>query len=493
MRQPKVLLILQGSSERIGTIGDHIHAIERGINADVFKIDSLIAEKVNFDLFDVIILHYSLVIVSQNYISDNLREKIGKFSGLTILFIQDEYRWIDKTAESLRELDVNVVFSLVSPDTVRKVYHHPWCRDIRFEYTLTGFVPEDLVYRKVPDFEDRVVAVAYRARKLSAWYGHHTLQKWQIAEKFMADAKTYGLIVDISTEEEDRIYGSDWIEFISSAQASLGTESGASVCDFTGEIQANVEKHLEKFPGAAYEELRELYFADADGQIVMNVISPRCFEAAALRSLMILYPGEYGGILEPGRHYVTLQEDHSNIEEVVDILRNSNHSNKIIKTAYDEIASSGNWGYKSLAEHVSLVIEEELKSNIFIESSLQELRDSIFEAKNIIDTNKLIDINKLLTQIEYNLNLNENISDAIGENFLLEKNLIERVGINFDLLKKIRILIKLNTGINSQLPPFIRFSTIVRDILEWILPQSVWRTVRPVFRRIYRFVRGAQS
>ena len=53
----------------------------------------------------------------------------------------------------------------------------------------------------------------------------------------------------------------------------------------------------------------------------MNVISPRCFEAAALRTLMVMYEGEYAGILEAGRHYVELKRDHSNIDEVVSAIR----------------------------------------------------------------------------------------------------------------------------------------------------------------------------
>jgi glycosyl transferase family 1 len=358
-----ILILVADSARHIGTIEEHITAFDKYSKSNFVIFDSNIAGQLFFDLnlFDVIVFHYSIVISHQNYLSDKFSDRLAKYGGCKILFIQDEYRWIDKTAEAIRELDISVVFSLVAPDTVRKVYHHFWCRDIRFEHTLTGFVSEDLVHRKVPDFENRAVAVAYRARKVSNWIGHHTLQKWQIAEKFMADAKTYGLTVDISTKEEDRIYGPDWIKFISNAQASLGTESGASVCDFTGEIQINVETHLEKFPGATYEELRELYFADAEGQIVMNVISPRCFEAAALRTLMIMYPGDYGGILVPGRHYVVLEKDHSNMDEVVAILRDPQQAGEIIDRAYKEIACNEKWTFRAFIKHFDRVVEDEVK------------------------------------------------------------------------------------------------------------------------------------
>ena len=58
----------------------------------------------------------------------------------------------------------------------------------------------------------------------------------------------------------------------------LGVESGSSICDFTGEIQKNVENHLKKYPAATFEELRDLYFKGVDGRHSIQVISPRCFE-----------------------------------------------------------------------------------------------------------------------------------------------------------------------------------------------------------------------
>lgn len=355
-----ILIICNMASLEVGTIKEHVDALERGLEGHVTKIDAQWAGFLPLDLFDVVILHYSIVLARGGYISPRLAKSLAGFHGLTICFIQDEYRWIDDTAAAFRDLKVDVVYSLVSPDVVRQVYPHPWCDDIRFEYTLTGFVNEDLNKRDVPPFESRPLDVGYRGRKLSAWYGYHSLQKWQIAERFLDDAKRFDLKVDISTREEDRIYGDDWLQFISQCRAVLGTESGASVCDFTGEIERAVELHLATHPDATYEELRDLYFSEVDGKIVMNVISPRCFEAAALRTLMVMYPGDYGGILKRGRHYVALEPDHSNIEEVVAIIRDPAKAKPIIDCAYEEIACSGRWSVDAFVADVSRVMKEEL-------------------------------------------------------------------------------------------------------------------------------------
>lgn len=357
-RSLNVLLIVHTAAERAGTTREHVQALMRSTEHHVVKIDNAVAHIVNFADFDVIALHYSLVIAHAAYLSDRVREKIARFRGLKILFIQDEYRWIDATAAAIRDLGIGVVFSLIDPKTVRRVYHHPFLADVRFEHTLTGFVSPQLVEARVPAYPDRPIDVGYRARKLVSWVGSHALQKWQIAEAFVADARRFGLALDISTREEDRIYGRRWVHFLSQCKASLGTESGASVLDYTDEIRRNVEAYLGRHPGAGFDELRTRFFADIDGRVMMNVISPRCFEAAALRTLMIMYPGEYGGILEPGRHYLVLEPDHSNIEEVVATLRSPARAATIIERAYHEIACCDDYGFAALGRHFDRVVGE---------------------------------------------------------------------------------------------------------------------------------------
>ena len=356
-KKHSVLLITYTNAEYIGTVADHVAGLKAIPNCKVEKVDCASAEYLHLDCFNVIILHYSLVIASDAYISPNFRKNLSEFKGLKIIFIQDEYRWIDATAEAMRDLGIAVVFSVIHPDVVRKVYHHPWFERVQFEYTLTGFVPDHLADVEVPPYADRPIDVGYRARKLRGWFGRHAEQKYLIAERWLADPKTQGLTVDIATDEASRLYGNAWIRFISNCKAVLGTESGASVCDFTGEIQKVVEAHIKRDPAITDDELRQLYFADVDEKITIAAISPRVFEAAALRTLMIMYPGQYSDVLEAGRHYVLLEPDHSNIDEVLEILHSPERAGEIIENAFQEIVKSGKWSHKALAQHVGAVIQ----------------------------------------------------------------------------------------------------------------------------------------
>lgn len=357
----KVLLLCHYYPGVAGAINDHIMAFDKYSGNEYFILSNLgdLPDWLDLFRFDALIFHYSLIACYDNYISPAGRARIREFQGFKAAFVQDDYRWINDTVNALSYMGIHALFPLTGPDIMDAVYSPDKLPNVRKETVLAGYVPQELVGLEVKSYKDRQVDVGYRARKLPAWMGSHTLQKWQIAERFLEDAPGYGLKVDISCREEDRIYGDAWVEFVMNCKATLGTESGASVCDFTGDIQRKVEAHLKADPDADFNTLRNLYFKDDDCKHMMNVISPRCFESAALRTLMILYEGHYSGVLIPWRHYVPLKRDHSNIAEVVKILRTSEEAQKIIDQAYREVAMNEAYSYRAMVQLVDRVMDEE--------------------------------------------------------------------------------------------------------------------------------------
>lgn len=354
-----ILLLCHFEAGSASTIIEHIHAFPKFSQHRYYVLSNLghLPKWLDLSRFDGVIVHYSLIACYENYLSSDARRRIREFDGFKAVFVQDDYRWINNTVEALAYMRVNALFPLAGPDIIDQVYSPARLPGVHRETVLTGYVPEEFNGRAVKPLDERPIDVGYRARKVPMWIGSHTLQKWQIADRFLADAPRFGLKVDISYREEDRIYGDAWIDFVSNCKAVLGTESGASVCDFTGDIQRNVEAHLAQHPTATFEELRDLYFKDQDGRIMMNVISPRVFEAACLRTLMIMYEGYYSGIPVPWRHYVPLKRDHSNMEEVVAVLRDTGRAQQIVDAAYAEIALNPAYTFRAMVQRVDQVIE----------------------------------------------------------------------------------------------------------------------------------------
>lgn len=356
-----VLLICSGPTANIGTVLDHIAAFKTQSIHDITIADATFVSvaAIELDSFDVLVFHYSIVLSDSNHIRPELAERIRTFCGLKVAFIQDEYRWIDRQNTAIEDFGISLLYTVTNPDVTRQIYRTSYFEKVRIEHTLTGFVPESLLTYPVPSYAMRAIDVSYRARRAPAWYGRFAEEKFLIGEKFRQNVEGFGLVCDIEYAEHRRVYGADWIKLISSSKATLGTESGVSFIDFTGEIQEQAEAYERDNPESSSSLIREIFLGNRDGQITINVISPRIFEAAALRTLLVLYPGEYSGVLKPWRHYIPLARDHSNLQEIIEIIQSSDKALKIIDAAYHEVACNPTWWLGTFIESFDKVIYEE--------------------------------------------------------------------------------------------------------------------------------------
>ena len=342
------------------TVTDHIRAITDGsrhhsLVLPVWPHNTL--QHIELGLFDVLVIHYTIVVKEHTFLLPAVREQIAKFPGLKVAFIQDEYRFVNATIDALRELGIRLLFTCVPEGEIEKVYSPERLPGVTVVPVLTGYVPNDLAELEVPPYGHRAIDVGYRSRKVPTWLGDLGWEKYIISVKFPEAAARYRLRLDISCREEDRIYGEDWIRFIYNCKAFLGVESGASVFDFTGDIQRQVEAHEDREPNVGFEELQRLYFAEQEGKIRLNQISPRCFEATSLRTLLVLYEGDYSGILVPWRHYIPLKKDHSNVDEVVKILLDRRRAETVIEAAYSEVACNPEYSFANFSGRFDHEIE----------------------------------------------------------------------------------------------------------------------------------------
>ena len=369
MKSLKILFLhMRPPTRNAQTILDHAMSFRRHSRHDVthlslrYPFGTLPA--LDLAHFDVIVIHYTIVAKLDEHLRPEARDAIARFDGLKVQFIQDEYRYINETIDATRRLGVDVLFTCVPDAEIEKVYSAAALPRVLKVSVLTGYVPDGLARLAVPAIVERPVDVGYRARKPPYWLGALGLEKWRVAEGFLAAARDSGLVCDISSEEVQRLYGARWTRFLTSCKAVLGVESGASVFDFTGEIQRGVEAHMRANPEAAFEEVRDLYFAQEEGKIRLNQISPRCFEAAALRTAMVLFEGEYSGILAPGRHYIPLRKDFGNASAVVEQLRDPALLQQYVDRTFEEVALNPAYSYASFVRLFDDVVEQEFGSRI---------------------------------------------------------------------------------------------------------------------------------
>ncbi len=101
----KILLLADHNNpSHAGTILDHIEALRHLSTHDVKLINPRFGGKLSFidlNYFDVILIHYSLWIIWESYLSSGLVEKIRESRALKALFIQDEYRYVNITIDKM--------------------------------------------------------------------------------------------------------------------------------------------------------------------------------------------------------------------------------------------------------------------------------------------------------------------------------------------------------------------------------------------------------
>lgn len=365
--RPTALLLYALPAETAGTVGNHIRALEtlEGFDCRSLNIAWQLPARLDLDRFDAVIIHYSLMasesIAGPISLSGESIARAGRTKAVKCVFMQDEHRNVKQTITALHALHADVFFTCMPELVVADVYPPSALPGVRLVNVLTGYVDESLLNRRSLPFSERPIDVGYRARKVAYWLGKLAQEKWTIAERFAQDAERFGLICDISTREQDRLYGENWIGFLENCKAVLGTESGASVVDIDGAIRAAVDVAVAENPNLSFDEARARFFSDVDGRFSMAQISPRCFEAAALRTLMVLYPGEYSGRLTPFRHYVPLQKDHSNMHEVVEFLHTPEKAQSIIEAAYRECALARQNSHQALQDAVQSAIDGKMQ------------------------------------------------------------------------------------------------------------------------------------
>jgi len=361
-----VLLLCDDHRGHAGTILEHIRAFQRYSRHQVltFNPRGLSGSRLlDLDEFDAVVIHYSLVVTSDHYLAPAFREKIRAFNGLKIQFLQDEYRWVDEITAMLRHLGIAVLYSVVPAEHLELMYAGR-LPGVETRPTLTGYVPEELLDAATPPAATRPIDIGYRGRELPYWLGRLGQEKVAIGREVLRRARPHHLRCDIAWRESDRIYGPAWKRFLGSCRSTLGSGSGASITDFDGSIERTVRDYLARRPKASYAEVDAAVLGPHEGNLIMNIISPRVFEAAALRTAMIMFPGPYSGVVEADRHYIPLAPDFSNFPEVVRRLRDHRYLDELTARAHADLIRSGEYSIRRLIEDFDSVVDGRCSSRV---------------------------------------------------------------------------------------------------------------------------------
>jgi hypothetical protein len=154
------------------------------------------------------------------------------------------------------------------------------------------------------------------------------------------------------------LWGQAWYESLGAARVTLGTESGASIWDYDWKHRTMEIIRSRQFPDETWDcRYRRCGFEKYENNGPdMRQISPKIFEAIKLRTGLVLYPGEYSGILRPDRHYIPL--DLSNVREVVKKIKSNTLLEAMTSVAYDDLIASHAFDYSVLTSKLAQAVAQ---------------------------------------------------------------------------------------------------------------------------------------
>jgi hypothetical protein len=261
----------------------------------------------------------------------------------------------------MHEIGIDVLFSLVPQRELANVWTEDRLPGVEKLTTLAGYVSEAALRYPAQPLEARPVDVGYRGRTLPYWIGIIGQEKAWIAQEFARRCDAAGLRCDLGWRESDRIYGRSWFDFIASCRVTLGTESGATITDFDSSLEHRTDEYIRDHPDADFWEVHREILEPYEGNVRMNIVSPRIFEAIALRTGLVLFPGEYSGVVEPEKHYIPLEKDFSNFDAVVAAIRDTASLKAMVDRAYQDVIASGRYAYERLVEQFDSILDERVE------------------------------------------------------------------------------------------------------------------------------------
>ena len=335
------LLVIDTDWMNISSVREHVVGLKRNLGVSLATIDvkGNRFDLIDHTLFDILIIHFSVRF--NQLIDSTLQQKMVDFDGFKVLFMQDDYDNPNLAVKEISTIKFNLVLTSAPKHLINQLYPSKILPETIFISVLSGYVSEDMFmyqrfWNKVSYRKNMIV---YRGRDLPPRYGKLGAQKKQIADLFVCFLRNLAIEFDISYDSNKRIFDK-WISFLMSGRATLITESGSSIIDWDGKLRLKDE--------LLTTENRQNRYIEFELSEPWNCISPRVFEAIAVGTVLVGYKGYYSGVIQEKNHYLALEHDHSNIEEIISTLKESEEVERMRNKAFEEIILNYEYSYNSL-------------------------------------------------------------------------------------------------------------------------------------------------
>ena len=317
--------------------------------------------EMDFSKFDAVVFTHNFWLPA---LSGPQRQAIHNIKALKVLFLQDEFQYLRDFNKVMAEMGINIMFTCAAERDFDQFYPKKLIPSLReVHQNLTGYVTDTLTRPRLRARGPRRWDVGYRGRAPIYYMGLLGQHKTRIAEEFTALCQREGLSHNISYQEDDRLSGQHWFDFLRATRVQLGSPSGTSIVDLDGSLIEAEQKYRAEKPHATFQEVYDKILKRHEGKMKIDTVSPRHFEYAATGATMAMVRGDYGGYLQADEHYIPIEPDYSNLNEVATQIRDRKLCREMADRAHDHLIVSGEFSADKFVTDFDAVIDRNVQAS----------------------------------------------------------------------------------------------------------------------------------
>lgn len=266
---------------------------------------------------------------------------LGNKQAVKVALPQDEYDGSEFLEDWLMDWKVDVTHSVLWShwNELYPRYKH----NGKLKKGYTSYIPEKWInkWRTPKAFEDREIDISYRTNEYSRLRCSLRNLKCEIGNRFIEKFQSLGLgnnfRLDLKAQNSEIKTNHEWHDFLENSKSCLATPSGSSLLDRRGKTKDLIRSYQSAKNSVSFEEVYLKFLKKEEKGTIYSAISPRNLEAALSETLQIATPGEYSGLMDADQDYLSLDEDCSNIEQVLKISSCKQNRNLITKRYKEKI------------------------------------------------------------------------------------------------------------------------------------------------------------
>ena len=168
--------------------------------------------------------------------------------------------------------------------------------------------------------DQRTIDVGYRGEKYPYYLGHNEREVLTGFFEGRQSSSRLRLHFASGREKGVRLNRDQWAAYLNDCRCTLGTETGAQYLSCSDKLRYEVNAYAAAHPRASYDEINQAVIQPlvrTSSFVSGRAISSRHFDAIGSGTCLVSFAGRFNDILKPHEHYIVMERDFSNADEVL--------------------------------------------------------------------------------------------------------------------------------------------------------------------------------